>query len=88
MDNPELNKYPLLQEILTIKGLELKATYTTPDLAQIFDVTSRAIQNRIASGQLTSRDLPGRAKCLPQDVEAFLANSKKKASLNTRLRTM
>lgn len=88
MDNPEAIKYPLLQEILTIKGLELKATYTTPELAQIFGVTSRAIQNRIASGHLSSRDLPGRAKCLPQDVEAFLANSKKKVTLKTRLRSL
>ena len=88
MDITEPIRYPLLQEMLGIKGLVLKATYTIRDLAQLFAVTTRAIQNRIASGQLTSRDLPGRAKCLPQDVEAFLANSKKKANPKSRLRSL
>lgn len=88
MINSVPTKYPLLEEILRIKGLLLQATYTIRGVASLFDVSIRAIQNRVASGQLSARDLPGRAKCLPQDLEAFLANSKKKASLKTRLRSL
>lgn len=70
-------KYSLLQELLAIKNLPIQATYTIRDLAQLFNVSVRAIQNRVASGQLTARDLPGRAKFLPQDIEAFLSASRK-----------
>ncbi len=72
-------KYPLLEEILAIKDLPLQPTYTIRNIAVIFGVTARAIQNRVASGQLTPRDLPGRARFLNQDVEAFLVASRKEA---------
>jgi hypothetical protein len=71
-------KYPLLQEILYLKGRSLQATYTIRDLAEIFSVSVRAIQTRVASGQIPSRDLPGRAKFLSEDLEMFLASSLKK----------
>jgi hypothetical protein len=71
-------KYPLLREILALKGLQLQPTYSTRDLASIFNVSLRAIQNRVASGQISARDLPGRAKFLSDDLEAFLAASLKK----------
>ena len=73
-------KFPLLQEILAIKNLPLQPTYTVRNFAEIFGVTSRAIQNRIASGQLVTRDLPGRAKFLSQDIEDFLRTSRKRAA--------
>jgi hypothetical protein len=77
MSNSETTKYRLLEEILTIKGLPLQATYTNGDLARIFDVSIRAIQNRVASGQLIPRNLPGRAKFLTQDLEDFLMASRR-----------
>jgi hypothetical protein len=77
MNNPTA-KHPLLQELLALKGRELQATYTIRDLAQFFSVSVRAIQNRVASGQIISRDLPGRAKFLSEDLETFLASSVKK----------
>lgn len=73
-------KYPFLEEILAIKDLPLQPTYTTGNVAVIFGVSPRAIQNRVASGQLMSRDLPGRARFLNQDIEAFLVASRKKAA--------
>jgi hypothetical protein len=69
-------KYPLLQEILSIKDIQLQATYTIRDIAKIFSVSVRAIQSRVASGQLISRNLPGRAKFLPQNLESFLTGSR------------
>jgi chorismate synthase len=77
MSSSAATTYPLLQEILGIKNLPLQPTYTIRDLADIFRVSVRAIQNRVASGQIAARDLPGRAKFLPQDIEAFLSASKK-----------
>jgi hypothetical protein len=76
--NSSPQKYPLLQELLTLKGRQLQATYTIRELAQIFNVSARAIQTRVASGQIASRDLPGRAKFLSEDLEAFLSSSLKK----------
>lgn len=77
MSSAAVVRYPLLQELLDLKSLPLQATYSNRDLAQIFGVSVRAIQNRVATGQIAARDLPGRAKFLPQDIEAFLSASKK-----------
>lgn len=71
-------RYPLLREILALKSLQIQPTYSIRDLAHIFNVSVRAIQNRVASGQIPARDLPGRAKFLSEDLEAFLAASLKK----------
>ena len=40
-----------------------------------FKVCVRAIQNWTTAGRLAPRDLPGRWKFLPQDLEAFLVSS-------------
>jgi hypothetical protein len=84
MTNLAATKYPHLQEVLALKSLPLQATYTIRDLAQMFRVSVRAIQNRVASGQLPARDLPGRAKFLCEDLESFLAASKKKGGRHAR----
>ncbi len=71
-------KYPLLEEILSIKKLSLQPMYSIREIANLFSVSVRAIQNRVASGQLNRRDLPGRAKFLTQDLEDFLCGGGKK----------
>lgn len=78
---PEVNtgKYPMLESILAIRGLRLQPMYTNADVAAIFEVCVRAIQNWISSGRLAARDLPGRWKFLPQDLEDFLCSSQKGA---------
>ena len=78
MNKLEPMKYPLLEAMLTIKNMPLQPTYSTRCLASLFNVSMRAIQNRFSSGQLAPRDLPGRAKFLPQDIEEFLTASRKK----------
>jgi hypothetical protein len=75
--NSVTTSYRLLEEILAIKNLTLQPMYGTRDIAELFGVSVRAIQNRIASGQLIPRNLPGRAKFLTQDVEDFLLASRK-----------
>ena len=76
-NNSDSRRYRLLEEILKLKGLSLQATYSNKDLARIFEVSIRAIQNRVASGQLIPRNLPGRARYLTQDLEDFLLASRK-----------
>jgi hypothetical protein len=71
-------RYPLLTQILAIKNLPLQPMYSTGGVAKIFEVSARAIQNRVASGQMPARDLPGRMRFLPDDLEAYLANSKRR----------
>ncbi len=78
MDNDRNTKYPLLTEILAIRDLPLQPMYSNRDVASIFSVSVRAIQNRVASGQLISRNLPGRAKFLAEDIEVFLLKSRKR----------
>jgi hypothetical protein len=76
MTNSETTTFPLLEQILKILGQPLQPMYSARDLARIFKVSVRAIQHRIESGRLMPRDLPGRAKFLPQDIEDFLAGSR------------
>ncbi len=77
MDNQEAAQYPMLEAILDIQKLPLQPMYTNRDVAKIFKVCVRAIQNWITAGQLTPRSLPGRWKFFPQDLEDFLRNSQK-----------
>jgi hypothetical protein len=68
-------KYPLLEELLSAQSEPLKALYSNKDVANLFGVSVRAIQDWIAKGLLKARDLPGRGRFLSQDIEEFLANS-------------
>lgn len=77
MDNSENIKFPMLEAILDIQELPLQPMYTNRDVAKIFKVCVRAIQNWITAGRLTPRDLPGRWKFFPQDLEDFLESSRK-----------
>jgi hypothetical protein len=74
--SPE-EKYLLLAEVLALRQHPLKPFYSVRDVAALFGVTARAIQSRVSAGQLTKRDLPGRAKFLPGDLEEFLQKSKR-----------
>lgn len=76
-DRSQPTKYPLLDEFLALRQMQLQATYTIREIALLFEVSTRAIQMRVASGQLPSRRLPGRAKFLPADLEQFLRESRK-----------
>ena len=79
-DTPKASKYLLLETILAHKGQPLRALYTLHDVADIFGVSVRAIQDRVKRGFLKSRDLPGRAKFLSIDLEDFLESSLQKPS--------
>lgn len=68
--------YPLLEEMLRLKNLPLLATYTNGDVAKLFEVSKRAIQERVANGSLPKRNLPGKARFFPSDLEEFLVNSR------------
>jgi hypothetical protein len=70
-------RYPLLTTLLLIRGLPYQATYTISDVGHLLSASTRAVQDRAASGQLPTRDLPGRAKFLADDLEEFLRNSRK-----------
>jgi hypothetical protein len=66
-------RYPLLEEYLTLRALPMKAAFTLRDVAEIFRTSIRTIQSWIANQKLNSRDLPGRATVLPEDLENLLA---------------
>jgi transposase len=74
-DTPRPTRYPLLENLLAHRGLHLQATYSVRDVAEIFDVSVRAIQERVKRQELNSRNLPGRAKFLSIDLEEFVKNS-------------
>jgi hypothetical protein len=77
MTNTNESRYPLLDAVLSTKNLSFQSTYSHPDVAEIFNVTSRTIQEWIASGKLVSRELPGRGRFLSVDLEEFLHKSKR-----------
>jgi transposase len=71
----QLERYPLLEALLSAKGLSLQGTYSNRDVACLFDVAVRTIQEWNRNGNLKPRNLPGRARFLSEDLEAFLKNS-------------
>lgn len=72
---PGKSRFPLLEMLLASKDLPFKAIYSLGDVAGLFGVSKRAIQHRTKSGQLKSRNLPGRARFLASDIELFIASS-------------
>jgi hypothetical protein len=70
-------KYPLLEALLSAKGLPVKGVWTIADVAEIFHVRNRAIYDWINNQKLAARDLPGRGRFLSVDLEEFLTNSKR-----------
>ena len=75
--NAETTDYPMLGAILAIQNRPIQPLYSGRDIAELFGVSVRAIQNWISGGLLIPRNLPGRAKFLTQDVEDFLLASRK-----------
>jgi hypothetical protein len=71
-------KYPLLEGLLSGQSEAPKGLYSNKDVAKLFGVSVRAIQDWIAKGLLKARNLPGRGRFLSQDLEEFLANSTRK----------
>jgi Helix-turn-helix domain len=73
-------KYPLLEKLLAAKGLPHRALWTIGDIAGIFEIHPRTIQQWVRDGKLGTRNLPGRARCLSEDLEQFLRDSRWDAS--------
>jgi transposase len=68
-------RYPLFEALLMQKALPLKGIYTNRDVAAIFDVSVRTIQDWITDNKMRARKLPGRGRFLSGDLEAFLQAS-------------
>jgi hypothetical protein len=73
-------QYPLLEALLAQRELPLKGIWTLGDVAKIFGVSKRTIQDWIRDRGLIPRDLPGRGRFLSEDLEGFLQNSRRKAN--------
>ena len=69
-----MGKYPLLEAVVSAKGLPVKGVWTITDVAHIFGVGNRTIYGWIANQELVPRHLPGRGKFLSKDLEEFLKN--------------
>ena len=77
-DSPgQMPRYALLESLVAQKRLCLKGIYRIKDVAEIFGVSVRTIQDWCSDGRLVSRNLPGRARCLSADLEEFLQGSLK-----------
>jgi excisionase family DNA binding protein len=70
--NRDHSLYPLFETMLRSMGLTLKPSYTCQDVANLFGVTARTIQSKVADGTLPSRKLIGRGRFLPTDIEDYL----------------
>ena len=70
--------FPLLQQLSRDAGVPMKPAYKTRDLARLFDVKPRTIQQWVREDRIRSvRDLPGHHRLLPQDIEEFLRDSQR-----------
>jgi transcriptional regulator with XRE-family HTH domain len=74
-DQEKQGKYELLEALLKERGFSLKGAYTNRDVAQLFGVSPRTIQEWSRNGDLRRRSLPGRFRFLSADLETFLQNS-------------
>ena len=77
MSDETLGKYPLLQALLSAKGLTVRGVWSIGDVAEIFGVRNRAIYDWIGNGKIAVRNLPGHGRFLSEDLEEFLTNSKR-----------
>ena len=82
-ENPK-ESFPCLSSYLELKGMPLKAAYTVHEVAAMFDVCPRTIQTWICTGRLKQRNVPGRAKTFPADLEALLAASEQSPTSDSR----
>jgi hypothetical protein len=71
-------RYPHLSSYLELKGMPLKAAYTVHEVGTMFEVSARTIQTWICMCRLSQRNVPGRAKIFPADLEALLAASERR----------
>jgi hypothetical protein len=80
---PKLGRYRLLEALLEERGLPLKGAYSNRDVANIFHVSIRTIQEWSRNGKLKPRTLPGRSRFLSSDLENLLENSLKSERTGT-----
>ena len=60
---PNTSRYPLLEEMLALRGMTLQATYNNRDLARLFGVSTRSIQDWSASGLIGDNQNSRSATC-------------------------
>jgi hypothetical protein len=73
------SSHPLWEVLLARRQLAIQPPYSLTDIANVLGCSLRAIQKKVQEGKLTVRDIPPYgSRCLDEDVEEFLVNSKKK----------
>jgi len=77
-DTNDSVRLPLLDSLLRSRKLQRQPIYTIKTTADVFDVSPRTIDDWCEHGKLDPRDLPGHGRFLPEDLEAFLQNSKRR----------
>ena len=68
---------PVLRALLRDLGLPFLPRYTKSELVPVLGAEGRTLQEWMRDGRLPSRKLPNNVRCLPADVEEFLANSRR-----------
>lgn len=74
-DQPAAKNYPLLYDLSCNRGLEIIPVYTKSDLKKLFACSEKTIRRWTIAGELPNRRLPNRGRCLPRDLEEFLART-------------
>jgi len=71
----DLDRYPTLREWAAYHSLPLKPAYTVAEVALMFEVSTRTVQQWIADGDIETRRVPGRSKIFASHLENILAQS-------------
>jgi hypothetical protein len=72
-------EYPRLNDLTINRGLRILPVYTKSDLMDLFAVCEKTIRRWTTAGLLLNRHLPNRGRCLPSDLEEFLARTESQA---------
>lgn len=71
------DRYPTLCEWVAFHNLPLKPAYTVAEVARMFGVSTRTVQQWIVDGQIKTRKVPGRSKIFASHLEDVLSDQTK-----------
>jgi hypothetical protein len=72
----DASRFPLLDSLLKARGRQRQAIYNVKDIADIFEVSVRTINDWFREGKFVPRDLPGRGRALSEDLEDLVQSSR------------
>jgi len=78
------DQYKTLREWAAFHNLPLKPAYTVTEVARMFDVSKRTVQQWVADGLIETRNVPGRSKIFASHLEEILSKPAQKMETQSK----